>query len=192
MKSHLKAKFLAGIFAAVPLAVTGFIIYYVESQTRRLFHVPFPFLGVLIALVGIYVLGIIVTSLLGRYFLGAIDRLLLRIPVLKDLYHAWKQVSLSPGGGEGIFAKVVLISDESGMHQMLGFSTGLPIENDPATTCVFVPAAPNPTNGRLYFVPLSRCRVLDVSTEDAFKMILSGGNFVPANVGLALAAPVMK
>ncbi|MGE5609053.1 MAG: hypothetical protein ACM359_07350, partial [Bacillota bacterium] len=53
------------------------------------------------------------------------------------------------------------------------------------TLCVFVPAAPNPTSGRLYFVPRAQCIVLDLSIEDAFKMILSTGNYIAP----ALATP---
>lgn len=183
MKDHLRNKFLAGVFAALPIAVTGFLVYYVETQTRSLFHINIPFVGVVLALVCIYLLGVLVTSLLGKWMLGVADRLLSRLPGLKELYSAWKQVTITPGGSQGIFSRVVLVGDEAG-QRTIGFSSGEGIPGDPQTTCVFVPAAPNPTSGRLYFVPLASCRFLETTPEEAFKLILSGGNYVPASIGL--------
>jgi uncharacterized membrane protein len=185
IKIHLRNTFLAGIFAAIPLAVTAFVVWYVETATRRLFHVPIPFVGVLLALGGIYALGLAVTSLIGQFLLRFIDRVLLRVPVLKELYQAWKHVSLTPGGRGGIFSRVVLIPVENGQMRQLGFSSGQGLMDDPTMTCVFVPAAPNPTNGRIYFAKLADCRFLDISVEEAFKVILSGGNYIPPAVGLA-------
>lgn len=191
LQKHLRNTFLAGAFAATPLAVTLFLIWYVETTTRRLFQVPFPFLGVVIALALIYVLGLIVTSLIGQFFLRQLDRLLSRVPVLKDLYQAWKHISLTPGGREGIFAQVVLIPVETGTMRQLGFTSGQGLAGDPAMLPVFVPAAPNPTNGRIYLVRRDDCQFLSISVEEAFKMILSTGNYIPPEVGQATAAATM-
>jgi uncharacterized membrane protein len=183
-KHHLRSTFLAGVFAAVPIVVTGVAVCYADSQTRviskRLFGLDAPLLGIAIALAAIYLLGLAVTSIVGRWVLRAADWVLIRVPLLKPVYQAWKQVVLAPG--EGIFAKVVLIRDESGQMDVLGFTSGQPTSPGGETLCVFVPAAPNPTSGRLYFVPRGRCRMLSVSPEEAFKMILSGGSYVPAGI----------
>jgi uncharacterized membrane protein len=183
-KHHLRSTFLAGVFAAVPIVVTGVAVWYADAHTRvlsrRLFGLDAPLLGVLIALAAIYVLGLGVTSIVGRSVLRAADWILIRVPLLKPVYQAWKQVVLAPG--EGIFAKVVLIVDESARMDVLGFTSGRPTSPGGRTLCVFVPAAPNPTSGRLYFVARERCRMLDVSPEEAFKMILSGGSYVPAGI----------
>lgn len=191
LQKHLRNTFLTGIFAAAPIAVTLFVIVYVENATRAPLHrwlgINIPFVGVLVALALIYALGLLVNSLLGRWLITVVDRVLLRVPVLKELYQAWKHVSVSPGGKEGIFAKVVLVPVETGRARTLGFTSGEAIAGDPSTCCVFVPAAPNPLNGRLYFVPLAEVMVLDLSPEEAFKVILSSGNYVPAEVGRATA-----
>jgi uncharacterized membrane protein len=183
VQNHLRNTFLAGIFAATPIAVTIFVIAYVESLTReplkQYLKINIPFLGVLVALVLIYLLGLIVNSLLGKWFLRVLDSILSRVPLLKELYRAWKHISLTPGGKEGMFAKVVLIPVENGRAQCLGFTSGLPIERDSSICCVFVPAAPNPINGRLYFVQIADVRFQGLSTEEAFKIILSGGNYTP-------------
>jgi uncharacterized membrane protein len=184
LQTHLRRTFLAGIFAAMPIAATCFVVWYVDARTRILskqfFGVDVPFLGVLLAVAGIYLLGFVVTSLIGKWLLRLADGTLDRMPLLKPIYRAWKQVALTPG--EGIFAKVVLVADETGRMEMLGFTSGVPTTAGSDTLCVFVPAAPNPTSGRLYFVRREHCRMLSVSSEEAFKMILSGGSYVPAGI----------
>jgi uncharacterized membrane protein len=195
LQDHLRRTFLAGIFAAVPVAVTAFIIYYVDAKTRVITHAIFgrewPFVGILIAIVAIYLCGLVATSLFGKLILKLIDASLSRVPMLKPFYVAWKQVALTPGGSEGVFSRVVLVSaDESGSSQAVGFCSGQPLQGgDGSTYCVFVPAAPNPMNGRLFFVHRDRCRFLDVSAEDAFKMILSTGNYVPSAISLTTTQP---
>ncbi len=183
---HLRNTFLAGIFAAVPVVATVAVVVWVEGTTRRVWVAltgwDIPFVGIIAAAAFIYLLGLLVTSLIGKWLLGMIDRLLGRIPMLRELYAAWKQISITPGGGEGIFGKVCLITDEFSGARTLGFTSGDPLQEDPATCCVFVPAAPNPTNGRLYFVPRQQVELLPISAEEAFKMIVSGGNYIPAGM----------
>lgn len=190
LNNHLRKTFLAGIFAAVPIVVTAFVIWYVDHNTRiisdKLFGKPIPLVGIVVAVVAIYLGGLIATTLLGKWIIGLVDRLLSRLPGFRQLYSAWKQIALTPGGGEGMFAKVVLVAEVSPHTRTLGFTSGQPVEGAPDTLCVFVPNAPNPLQGRLLFVERSRCAILDVSAEDAFKMILSTGNYLPEGVGATM------
>jgi uncharacterized membrane protein len=192
LKRHLRNTFLTGIFSAIPLVITVVVIWYVEKLTREplkaLLGIDTPFMGVAVAVAGIYVLGVVVNSLVGRVLLRWLDALLSRVPVLKDVYEAWKHITLTPGGKEGIYARVVLVPGDADATWMLGFTSGDPVEHDPALCCVFVPGTPNPTAGRILFVPRARCVQLDVSAEGAFKTILSGGNFVPPEVGASAGA----
>jgi uncharacterized membrane protein len=191
LQKHLRNTMLAGVFAAVPLAVTIFAIVYVETTTRELVRKllgwNIVFVGVVVAIVAIYLLGLLVTSLVGKWLLGRLDRLIMRLPVLKDLYQAWKQVSLTAGGKGGMFAQVVLIPSPTASQRALAFTSGEPLEGDADTCCVFVPATPNPVSGRLVFLPRRDCLVLDLSTEEAFKIIISGGNYIPAQIGRGTA-----
>jgi uncharacterized membrane protein len=188
VKAHFERKFVAGILAAIPVAVTAFILWYVDAEVRRLLPaIRYPAVGILLALVAIYILGVFVTSLIGRYLLKAVDWILNHLPGLRELYRPWKQMAVTPDLNTGVFARVVMIPDETGRMRMLGFSSGRPIEGTSDTVCVFVPASPNPTSGRLYFVPLQECRFLGVGAQEAFKFIISGGNYVPEAVGASLA-----
>lgn len=182
MQAHVRNKLVAGALAAIPVAVTLFILWYVDSQTRALFGLRQPFVGIGIAILGIYLLGLFVTSVVGQYLLHLADAVLRRVPGLRPLYESWKQVAITDVQ-EGIFTHVVLIPDEGGRGCLLGFTSGHPIEGDPGIACVFVPNSPNPTSGRLYFVPAARCIPLDLRPQDALKVIVSGGNYVPRPIG---------
>jgi len=191
LQKHLRNTFLAGIFAAIPIAVTVFIVWWIDNKTRAIsmfvFHRDLPFVGVVIAVAVIYIVGLIATSVLGKYALRLIDKTLSRVPLLRELYMGWKQISFTPGGGEGIFARVALVPDESGETLLLGFTSGEPIPGDANTLCVFIPTAPNPMNGRLHFVRRDRCTMVDASAEEAFKLLLSTGNYTPPQLGAASA-----
>ncbi len=186
-QKHLRNTFLAGIFSAVPLAVTVFIIWWVEYRTRPiaqfLFHRDLPFVGVAIALGVIYAAGLLTSSFLGKWILHIIDALLLRLPIIKQIYLGWKQIALTPGGTEGVFSKVALIPNESGRTLLLGFTSARPVEGHPDILCVFIPSCPNPVMGRLYLVRRELCQLVNLSTEEAFKIILSTGNYVPSALG---------
>src|SRR5215471_3128491 len=187
MQVHFRNKLVAGALAAIPVAVTVVILWWVDSKARAVFGVEYPFVGILIALAAIYLLGLFVTSLVGQFLLGLTDALIRRIPGLRDLYRSWKQVALTSDHQEGIFAHVVLIPDETGSMRMLGFTSGHSIDGDPTSWCVFVPGSPNPTTGRLYFVLASRCVPVDMKPQEALKLLISGGNYVPPAVGAATA-----
>jgi uncharacterized membrane protein len=192
IQKHLRNMLLAGIFAAIPVGVTAFLVWYVEHATReplrRMFDLDIPFIGIPITIALVYVLGLIVSSLVGKWLLNTVDKVLSRVPVLKELYQAWKQVTLTPGGKEGMYAKVVLIPGEGDGNRLLGFTSGDPLPNDDGCCCVFVPNTPNPVMGRLYFVRRDRCLTLDMTTEEAFKLIISSGNYIPPAVGAATKA----
>jgi len=196
LKSHLRSAVITGVFSAIPLVITIVVIWYVEKLTREplkaLFGIDTPFLGILAAVLFIYVLGVIVNSLVGRILLRWLDGLLSRVPVLKDIYEAWKHITLTPGGKEGIYARVVLVPGDGDHTWMLAFTSGEGVENDPSLCCVFVPGTPNPTAGRILFVPRDRCIPLDISAESVFKTALSGGNYVPPEVGGATAASRLR
>jgi uncharacterized membrane protein len=188
-KDHIRKTFLTGIFAAAPLGITVFLIYWVNDKTevvtQFLFHRNIPFLGVVMALGLIYLIGMMANSLLGKFFLRRLDAVLSHVPMVRQLYRGWKQIALTPGGTEGTFSKVVLIPDESGRMRWLAFTSGRLLEGAEPMYCVFVPGAPNPISGRLYFVPVDQCTILNMSVEEAFKLILSTGNYVPPLVAAA-------
>jgi uncharacterized membrane protein len=181
--SHIRRTFIAGLFAFLPLAVTGFILWWVDDKTVNitfwLFGHRIHFLGVLLTLALIYAIGMATNSIIGKYFLRLVDSIIMRLPGIRLLYQGWKQIALTPGGTEGTFSRVVLIPDETGVMKLMGFTSGRAVDAGEPCYCVFVPSSPNPITGRLYFVRTERCQFIDMSAEEAFKIILSTGNYVP-------------
>jgi uncharacterized membrane protein len=186
LQAHLRNTFLAGIFSVVPVAVTVYIVWKAESATREILRgtpLDIPFVGIVLAIVALYLSGLIVSSLIGKWVLKWIDRALSRVPGLNTLYESWKHISLTPDGTEGTFSKVVLVRSEIGLQ--LGFTSGVGIPGDENTWCVFIPATPNPISGRMHFIPRDQCLLIDCSTEEAFKTLISTGNYVPAAISAA-------
>src|SRR5262249_1802401 len=157
---HVRTTLLAGALAAIPLIIVIYAATLIERYTRPLteplgFH--FPGLGVLVALVGIYLLGLIVTSILGKLALRLLDRVLERIPGFNQLYHAWKDVVLLPPGRSDTFNQVVLVPSADGKSAQIGFASGDALPGDGRTWCVFLPNIPNPLSGRLMLFDRDSC-----------------------------------
>ena len=191
MQSHLKKTMLSGAFAFIPIAITIAIILYIENMTRAplaKIGLNIPGLGIVLAIVLIYLTGLFVSSIVGKFFLTKLDQLLQRLPLLRDLYKAWKQISFTPGGGEGIYAKVVLVPDGRGDQHVLAFSSLEPLSASSDSVAVFVPNAPNPVTGRVAFIRRNDIIELPISTEEAFKILLSSGNYVPAELASRLTS----
>jgi uncharacterized membrane protein len=88
-----------------------------------------------------------------------------------------------------MFARVVLIPDETGQMRTLGFTSGQCVAGSAETICVFVPNAPNPMQGKLYFVDRAKAHFTPLGSEEAFKLLLSTGNYCPADLVPAAASP---
>jgi uncharacterized membrane protein len=181
LKNHLREKFLAGVLAAVPIVIVVWAAVTIEQNTQFLatkLNLQVPGLGILIAVVGIYLLGLAVTSFLGRFALRLADHILQKVPGLSLLYRAWKDVLVVPPDKAGTFHEVVLVPNQAGGAQV-GFTSGRPLPGDPGCICVFLPGIPNPLSGRLVIVERAQCMPLKLSMEEAFKFLLSTGNYLP-------------
>lgn len=180
--SHLRNKLLAGALAAAPIVAVAYLVVLAEQYTKPLtqplgYH--FPGLGVLLAVGVVYLLGLLVSSLIGSWLLRGLDFALQRLPGLNMLYKVWKDVLVLPQGRAGMYDKVVLAPQPDGMSLRLGFTSADPVPGRPDCWCVFLPGVPNPIAGQLVFVQRDRCQVLALSVEEAFKFLLSSGNYLP-------------
>jgi uncharacterized membrane protein len=190
LKMHLHDKLLAGLFAAVPIVVVVGAASSLERATEPLakpLGLHFPGIGFVLALLLIYLLGLVVTSFFGRVTLRATDYLLRQVPGLGQVYRAWKDVLIvSPSEG-GIFHQVVLVGSPSGAGAQLGFTSGHGLPGDPNSICVFLPGIPSMLSGRLVIVTRDCCTRLEMSVEEAFTFLVSMGHHLPA--GLHRTAP---
>lgn len=158
----------------------------VDSFSIDLGFFEFNLIGLALSLLVLLGLGFMATNVIGRRIVGAVDALLLRIPLVSFVYKALKQVSdaLRDFGGSGPerkFKRVVRIQSPTGQGALLGFVTGftrLP-GDDYCVNTVFVPTAPNPMSGFVVLVEEQRTEEVPISVEDALKLILSAGLVAP-------------
>ncbi len=134
----------------------------------------FPGLGLLLALLAIYLVGFCVTTFVGRWLWRRVDRALESLPLLGTFYQSLKEVLGYDSSRERFFQGVVAVKADEGYE--IGFITGQSAGPDGKPhTLVFVPSAPNPTNGKLLLVEPGELKKLDVRTADALRALVSMG-----------------
>jgi uncharacterized membrane protein len=142
---------------------------------------PIPGLGVIFTLAIIQLVGLLSANLLGRRVVKTYEKILDRIPVVRGVYLAVKQLLeqiLSPNSDR--FRRAVLVEYPRRGIYSIGFVTGLGAgtlqENTPEKVLnIFVPTTPNPTSGYYLLVPEDQAKPLDLTVEQAFKLIVSAG-----------------
>jgi uncharacterized membrane protein len=191
---HVRRTLFAGTLAALPLAITYVVVRWLFGLLDGLFaplveriagfHIPG--VGLLISLLLFYLFGMISANVIGKQVDAGLERLMSRLPVLRGVYSSAKQViDTFSSGSSRPRQRVVLVEFPAKGHYMVGFVTRdipagpLHPEN---TIAVFVPTVPNPTSGALLFLPESAVLPTPMTTEEAFKVVLSGGVIVPESL----------
>lgn len=191
---NLRRYLIAGILVWLPLIVTVWLVRLMVNlvdrtllvlpdalQPEALLGFPIPGLGFVLAAVTLLVTGMLVTNLLGRRLVKFWEDLLGRIPVVRAIYSASKQLSetLFSGAGKS-FRKVCLVQYPRPGMWVLAFVTGAGTEESNRRTGrslvnIFVPTTPNPTSGFFLMVPREDVIDLDMPVEVGLRLILSGG-----------------
>ena len=195
----LRAYFLAGVLVPAPIAITFYtawlVIDFVDSRVTPLIpakynpetYLPFgiPGLGLIIVIIVLTLVGWLTAGYLGRLFLRMGERVLARMPFVRSVYSATKQiVETVLTRQSSAFRQVVLFEYPRRGSWALGFITGQTqgevqsLTQDEVVN-VFLPTTPNPTSGYLLFVPLKDLVVLDMTVEEGIKMVVSGGIITP-------------
>jgi uncharacterized membrane protein len=193
LRSRLRSRVASGVVALVPIVVTVAVLRFLFGATSSvLLPVVSPAaaawppwaraaLSLAILLGVVYLLGELATNLVGRRVLGLVESVVLRVPIVKVVYSASKQVAAAFQGRKAkAFKAVVLVEFPSPGMRALGFVTG-EVTDGSGTVCatVFVPTTPNPTTGFLQVVPVERLEKTPYSVEDGIKMVMSLGVLVP-------------
>ncbi|MFN0051820.1 MAG: DUF502 domain-containing protein [Planctomycetales bacterium] len=177
---HLTRCLLSGLVALLPIAGFVFTVVYLETTISGswLAKQPwyFPGLGLLATTAAIYLIGLTVSTFVGRWLWQLLDRLLDSLPMLGRLYQTIKQIAGYGEGRDAIFQRVVLVPNGHSEGSELGLVTGeLPNAAGPPQLVVFVPDAPNPTSGRLVVIRAADVHPVPMSVGDALKALLSVG-----------------
>ena len=193
----MKRYLIAGLLVWVPLGVTVLVIkLLVDIMDQTLLLIPeayrpetllgvhIPGLGVLLSVVVVFVTGIVVANLFGRQLVHLWERLLARIPLVRSIYAAVKQVVETVFSSGQSFRKVLLVEYPRKGAWTLAFQTAVDVGEAQAKTgrdviSVYVPTTPNPTSGFFLMVPQEDVVELDMSVDDGLKMLISMGVVVP-------------
>ena len=192
--SRLRRYFVAGLLVWVPLVFTYLLLVFTvnfidrsllllptQYRPEELLGVEIPGLGAILTAILVLLTGFFVANFFGRRVISAWESLLSRIPLVRSIYGAIKQVTASLfSDASQSFREVVLVEYPRRGLWMLAFVTGeTPKVFEQVTGSellnIYVPTTPNPTSGYYIMVPPADVHRLDVSVEAGLKMILSAG-----------------
>ncbi len=194
MMTQLRKYLVAGLLIWVPLVCTIVVLSFaINLIDRSLLLIPvsyrpetligfkIPGLGVILAFLLVMITGLIAANFLGRRLVSAWESILSRIPLVRTVYGAVKQITQSLfSDASKSFREVVLVEYPRRGMWMLAFVTGeTPKKFEEVVgqqlVNIYVPTTPNPTSGYYLMVPFEDIKRLDIPVEVGLKMILSAG-----------------
>lgn len=208
--SRLRNYFLTGLIICAPVAITVWLVRsfiewadsWVKPYLPRFYNpdnylpVAIPGFGLLVAIVVITLVGFLTANLVGRTIVNFGESLLNRTPLVRTIYKSLKQIfqtvlqdqssSFKTAGlieypSPGLWSLVFIATDAKGEIAAKFDERGLDM------VAVFLPPTPLPTAGFLLFVPRKNIVPLQMSAEDAAKLLISGGLVAPDYKPLANA-----
>lgn len=179
VQRHVSKCVIAGIVALMPLGGMVLTVSYLESQIANswLKDQGFYFfgLGLIATMIAVYLIGLAVSTFLGRWLWEFVDRLLDRMPLMGSLYQTLKQI-LGYGEGAGaMFRRVVLVPSRDLDGDEIGLVTNESQSFEGQRLTVFVPNAPTPTIGRLVVLSAEKVRPSNMTVNEALKTLISAG-----------------
>ena len=157
----------------------------IAYQPEQLFGVHLPGFGVILSLLLLLFTGLIATNFLGQRLVVWSEAILDKIPLVRSIYNASKQVILAVfGTNSQAFRKVLLVEYPRKGLWSLAFQTGVsnPLVNGAVgqeLVSIFIPTTPNPTSGFLMMVPKTDVIELSMTIDEALKFIISLGVMQP-------------
>jgi uncharacterized membrane protein len=190
--SHLKAKFVTGLFVVIPLGITLFILKflfnfadgilgtYLDSLLSVFIHRDYhiPGLGMLTGAVVIYLSGVLATNVMGTRIIRWWDELLSRIPLVKSIYISSKQLTQVFKEGKTSYRRAVFVEWPRPGIRAVGFVTSEVERCGEKLVVVYVPTMPNPTSGFALFFREDEVFDSGMTVEEAVKFVVSGGAVV--------------
>jgi uncharacterized membrane protein len=183
----------SGLVVLIPLVITLAVIRFLFNFTSGIL-LPFidpalaswpawarDALSLAILLLTIYLMGAMATHVVGRRILAMGERLVLRLPFVKVVYSAAKQVvGTFQGKSSEAFKSVVFVEFPHPGMRAIGFVTSrVEREDGSRWNLVFVPTTPNPTTGFLQLIPAERVTPAGITIEEGIKLVMSLGSLTP-------------
>ena len=189
---------IAGLLVWIPLVVTVWVLQVlIRFLDRSLIFLPpswrpeylfgfhVPGIGIILSFVLILLTGFLAANFIGKRVVRAGESLLARIPLVRTVYSSVKRLTETVLDDNGTsFRKVFLVEWPRRELWTLAFQTGDPVgavqrNTEQELLTIFVPTTPNPTSGFIMFAPREDVIELDMSVEDAVRMVISLGSVTP-------------
>lgn len=174
--SHITKCIFAGIIAILPVTGTIFVLAYLEGLFNfygiKEWGWYFPGLALLVGITTIYLLGLLTTTLIGRFVWRNIDRLIAKIPAIGNIYNVIKEVMGFDTEHNRMFIGVVKIKTMSNSGAEIGLITKEIATNGKKEFIIFVPQVPNPTKGRLIIIGEDDIERVNIPVHEAIKTLL--------------------
>ncbi|WP_422001342.1 DUF502 domain-containing protein [Roseovarius mucosus] len=197
----LRASFLTGLVVIAPVGLTvwlmwtligwvdGFVLPLIPAQYQpeQYIGINLRGVGVIIFLIFTVLVGWVAKGLIGRSLILFAESLVNRMPVVRSIYSGVKQIAETVfAQSERSFEKACLVEYPRKGIWAIGFISteargeiNQKARTDGAVLSVFVPTTPNPTSGFLLYFPREDVIELDMSIEDAAKLVISAGLVYP-------------
>jgi uncharacterized membrane protein len=197
--SNIRGYFFSGVLVTAPLVLTVYVIWSVilaldtfitDLFPTKILSIPglpahMPGIGLVLALVGLTVIGWLAKGYMGRWILGTSEQVLHKMPVIRSLYKTIKQIFEAIfKNDKNSFRQVVLVEYPREGTFAIGFLTGpapkiVADHTSHDLLGIFIPTTPNPTSGFLLFMPQEKVRPLPLSVEEGIKLVVSIGLVSP-------------
>jgi len=197
---RLRNYFISGLLFWIPLALTVIVIKFFLELINSLvpqkylpevifnLNTTIPGSGIILVLIVILITGVLVTNILGRKLVALWEKVLNKIPGFRNVYNVLKKVSDTVfNTSTDSFRKAFLIQYPSKGIWVIAFQSG--DYTDKAKSIIgeevinlFVPTTPNPTSGFFVLMAKKDAFELDMSVEEAFKLVISAGVVTPNSV----------
>jgi len=202
--SNLRNNFLTGLAVIIPVFITTYLIWstigLVDSWVLplipqnyaidKVIGIDIKGVGVIIFLLFTILIGSITKGYFGRTLLRSAESIVDRMPVVRSIYNGVKQIAETVfSQSNNSFERACLVEyPRKGIWAVAFVSTKTKgeVENkigkDRELYSIFLPTTPNPTSGFLLFLPEKDIIFLDMSVEDAAKLVISAGLVTPTEI----------
>ena len=199
---HLRNYFISGLLFWIPLVLTFIVIrFFLEllnkiiptkylPETLFNLNTDFPGSGIVLVLLIILVTGVMVSNILGRKLVALWEIALNKIPGFRNIYNVLKKVSDTVfNTSTESFRKAFLIQYPSKGIWVIAFQSG-DYKGEAESIIgeeminLFVPTTPNPTSGFFVMMPKKDVFELNMTVEEAFKIVISAGVVIPSSLDI--------
>jgi uncharacterized membrane protein len=178
--ARARKTFITGLVVVLPLAVTAWLLVFLFHTLEELGVAPLiearvgrriPGLGTALALSTIFLAGLVAQNIVGARLLGALERLLLKVPLVRTIFGPARQLFVALGSDDPRAREVVAVEYPRKGLYMVGFVT----RREAHAVSVFLPTSPIPSAGFLVICRTEEVRPLGISFDTAMALIVSAG-----------------